>query len=217
MLFIPIYAYFIFLSFLVSLSIYFKKSPNFSYLKFFPLFLLLTLFAEVYGSYLSYSNQRNIEFYNFFTVLEFCFYLIILRLIIKNKNIRKIIVITTILYVIAAIVNISFYQGKNSFHTITYSIGCLIVVSFCIYFFLELFRLPKSIKLSRNPAFWICSGLLFFYCCGFPLYAFINFWSHLEWIIKRFDDIVTILNTFLYTLFTIAFLCNRTRKYTLSL
>lgn len=186
------------------------------FLKLFPPFLSLTLAAEIYGPYLSAHNKSNIALYNFFTVFEFCFYMILISLIVNNSGVKKIIQASSGFYGLAAVLNILFFQGMRGFHTITYSLGCLIIVSFCVYYFFELFRLPQSIKLSRNPAFWICSGLLFFYCCGFPLYAFMNFWSNYKWVIKSFDSIVTILNIFLYSLFTIAFLCSRTRKYTLS-
>jgi hypothetical protein len=104
----------------------------------------------------------------------------------------------------------------EKFHTVTYSLGCLAVVSACFYYFFELFRLPKSVKLIRNPAFWICSGLLFFYCCGFPLYAFISLWNRVRWVINSFGSIITILNIFLYSLFTIALLCSKTPKYSSS-
>ena len=130
---------------------------------------------------------------------------------------KKIIRITILFYAITATTNIVFIQKMKTFHTVTYSLGCLLIVVFCIYYFLELFRLPKSVKLKNNPAFWICTGLLFFYCCGFPLYGLMNYWIGIsKLILQNFSNIVTILNIFLYTLFAIAFLCIKTRKYTLS-
>lgn len=121
------------------------------------------------------------------------------------------------LYLVVAIVNILFIQKIKTFHTTTYAFGCLLVVSFSIYYFLELFRIPRSGKLQYNPAFWICTGLLFFYCCGFPLYGLVNLWkSSWKLMVNNFTLITEILNIFLYSLFTIAFICARTRKYTLS-
>lgn len=216
MKFVPTYAYVIFFSLLISLLYCLRPPKNYTYLKLFPPFLFLTLIAEIYGPYLSAQNISNVPLYNFFTVFEFCFYMILISLIVNSNKVRKIIRASSVFYLIISFSNILFFQGMKGFHTITYSLGCLIIVSYCVYYFFELFRLPKSIKLSKNPAFWICSGLLFFYCCGFPLYAFMNFWSNYKWVIKSFDSIVTILNIFLYSLFTIAFLCSRTLKYTLS-
>jgi hypothetical protein len=124
--------------------------------------------------------------------------------------------IVIFLYTVAAICNIVFIQKMKTFHTVGYSVGCLLVVIFCINYFFELFQLPKSVNLVNNPAFWICSGLLFFYCCGFPLYGFIKLWTNVPLVVKNFNAIISLLNIFLYSLFTIAFLCIRTPKYTSS-
>lgn len=215
---LPLYVYFITISFLASLSVYFNSKHVPFYLKLFPPFLLATLAVESIGAYLPSINKPNVWLYNFFTVFEFCFYLFVISLISNNKRIKKIIRAILILYPIIAIVNIIFIQKMGVFHTVTYAIGCLLIVAACVYYFYELFKFPKSVKLNSNPAFWICSGLLFFYCCGFPLYGLLNFLSGIsELIIKNFFAIVIILNTFLYSLFTIAFLCRlKTRKYTSS-
>lgn len=211
MSFLPVYFYFIVLSFMVSLVVY--SSPRHPYLKIFPPFLFATAVAEFAGNYLGSIREPNTFIYNFFSVIEFVFYMALISLIIKNGKMKKIIRWGALLYAIVSIGNILFFQGMEQFHTVTYSLGCLVIVIICIYYFLELFRSPRSVKLSADPAFWICSGLLFFYCCGFPLYAFMNFWAGFKWMRKSFTDIVNILNIFLYSLFVISFLCSRTRKY----
>ena len=218
MSFLPIYIYFIAISFIASLSVYFTSKSTPVYLKLFPPFLLATLIAESLGSYLSSIRKSNVWLYNFFSVLEFCFYLLVISLIINNRRIKKITRITLILYAVITVVNIIFIQKIKAFHTVTYAFGCLLIVIFCIYYFFELFKNPKSVKLKNNPAFWICSALLFFYCCGFPLFGLSNFLNGISnLIIKNFYAIIIILNIFLYSLFTIAFLCRlKTRKYTSS-
>lgn len=217
MSFLPIYIYFIATSLLASIVMFTMYKKRYRYLIIFPPFLLATLIAEYLGSYLWSVGKNNQNLYNFFTAFEFCFYLYFIYGVIENKRLKKSIIIFIFLYAIIASVNIIFIQGVAGFHTVTYSLGCLLVVSYCIYYFLELFRLSKSVKLINEPAFWICSALLFFYCCGFPLYGLINYLSQISTIVvTNFDLIVTILNIFLYSLFTIAFLCIKTRKYTSS-
>lgn len=213
---LPPYIYVLAMSFAVSLSLFYKPRTTELYLRLFPPFLLATLVVELLGSYLRAEGKFNTGLYNFFTTFEFCFYLFIVSLIIHNVHMKLIIRIIIPVFAITAIINILFIQKIGTFHTVTYSLGCLLIVGVCIYYLLELFRLPKSVSLKNNPAFWICSGLLFFYCCSFPLYGLINFWSRIVLIVKNFVNIVTILNIFLYSLFTIGFLCIRTRKYTSS-
>jgi hypothetical protein len=218
MSFLPVYIYFMVISFFASLSVYFTLKNDYFYLKLFPPFLLATVLVESVGNYLGSTGKSNTSIYNFFTVFEFCFYLWVISLIVNSKQVLKIARVTAILYLLVAVINIIFIQKMKFFHSVTYAFGCLLIVAFCIYYFFELFKLPKSVKLKNNPAFWICSGLLFFYCCGFPLFGLTNFLSGIsKLIINNFHSIIIILNIFLYSLFTIAFLCRiKIRKYILS-
>lgn len=211
----PLYIYFIAISFLFSLTVYLNRQQTPLYLLLFPPFLITTLTVEIIGASLSDRQQSNVWLYNFFTVFEFCFYLLLVSFIINNYKMKLILRYTSLVYAVAASANIIFVQRIGAFHTVTYSIGCLLIVAACVYYFFELFKRPKAIKLKNTPAFWICSGLLFFYCCGFPLFGMFNFLSGISnLIIKNFYAIIIILNIFLYSLFTIAFLCRlKTRKY----
>ena len=217
MSFLPLYVYFIFISFVASLTVYAKAKTSYLYLKLFPPFLLATIVIEYAATYLAVKNKSNLALYNFFTVFEFCFYMYIISLIITSKRIKKTIMVAVVLYTLISVINIIFIQEMQKFHTVTYAFGCLLIVASCVYYFFELFKLPKATKLKNNPAFWICSGILFFYCCSFPLFGLSNFLSDIsKLIIKNIYKIITILNIFLYTLFTIAFLCRlKIRKYTL--
>jgi hypothetical protein len=216
MAFLHLYFYFIVISFLLSLRVYFIPGMANSYLRLFPPFLLVTLIAEFLASYMSSINKNNMSVYNVFTGFEFCFYLWIIRLVIHSNRMKKIIFIILPLYGLTALINIIFIQKMKIFHSVTYSLGCLIIVLFCMYYFFELFRLPHSVNLKNDPAFWICSGLLFFYCCSFPLFGLINYWNHIsKLLVNNFGSFVIILNIFLYSLFSIAFICTKTRKYTL--
>jgi hypothetical protein len=203
---IPLYLVFVFISLLASLTIYFQKL-KLNYLKVFPVFLFITILVELTGQLLKMLGLRNVLLYNFFTVFEFEVYLIILYMIIRSSNAKKIILAFIWIYPILSVLNILYFQA-GTFHTFTYSIGCLLIVGFCIYFFLELFKYPRFINLIKEPAFWICSGLLFFYCCSFPLLGLINYlYSASSVILENLTSILAILNVLLYSLFTIAFLC----------
>ena len=142
--FLPVYIYFVTASFIASLSVFFIHKNKFPFLKYFTPFLFLTLMAETYGSYLSFIHKTNVWLYNFFSIFEFGFYFFIISLFIRNARMQKIIRISIVIYITSAVINILFIQGMKTFHTITYSLGCLLIVTFCIYYFLELFQLPKS-------------------------------------------------------------------------
>jgi len=118
------------------------------------------------------------------------------------------------IYLLLVILNFLFIQKIAAFKSITYATGCLLIIAICIYYFYELFQLTHSVNLVRQPAFWICSGLLFYYSCSFPIFGLTNFVRSAPLIIfKNIGVIIFLLNVFLYSSFTIAFLCRlRTRK-----
>ena len=212
---LPFYIYFMALSFLASIFFILRPNEKYSYLKYFVPFLFATIAVEAVGIYLASLNKLNIWLYNFFTTIEFCFYFWVISRIVQRAIAKKILRWLIVVYAIVAFVNIVFFQKINVFHTVTYSLGCLLTVSACVYYFLEIFRMPMYVKLKNNPSFWICSGLLFYYSCTFPLFGLMNYWIGVsKLLLENFSNIVMILNIFLYSLFTIAFLCGRTRKYT---
>ncbi len=207
--------YIIFFSALAAFYSLYRKKTREIYLKIFPLFLLISFLVElaVYvmieiGKSNGKSYAPTYLLYNPFTTLEFVFYFFIIREIIKKKAAKNILLGLMVAYPIMVIINMLFFQGMHKFHSFTYSIGCLLIVGCCIYYFYELFLMPHSVNLLRQPPFWICTALLFFYAFTYPIYGLSSlmsgFSNHLIIIIGRILDS---LNFLLYSFFSIAFLC----------
>jgi hypothetical protein len=195
--------------FLASITLFFQASIP-QYMKTFPFFMLITLIVEITGwLFMEYKiDKSNITLlYNVFTAFEFEYYLLIIRFTVFNKKAKRIVSWLVAVYPFLVLIDMLFVQ-PDAFHTITYSLGCLLVVAACIYYFFEIFQSTLSVNLLKEPAFWICSGLLFFYCCTFPL---IGLWNQLKGlpaiILNNLNAILQILNVLLYSLFSIAFLC----------
>lgn len=205
--------YSIAISILASLFVNYKKNTN-SYIKVFPFFLIISLLVEIIGEVRNNKGFNNLMIYNIFNVFEFTFYIWIIKEIVASNKAKNFIFYILLIYPVVDLANIFFIQGTANFHTITYALGCLIIVLLCIYYFFELFQSPSSVNLLQQPAFWICSGLLFFYCCSFPIFGLSNLLMRLPRVFMRnIRTIIILLNIFLYSMFTLAFLCRfRTLK-----
>jgi len=210
------YYFIIFIGIVLSSFLALKKDDS-PYLKYFSPFLTLTLFIELLCLYLAKHSIHTISIINYFNIIETCFYLWVQKNIIKSKEIKKIVTIVLIGFPILCIINLLFWQGINNYNSITYSLGCLLIIFLSIYYFFELFKLQHAVRLIVDSGFWICTGLLFYYCVSFPVFVSVN-------LIKNFSiqlgELVTfvlmIMNVILYSLFCIAFLCRiRIRKYSL--
>ncbi|MFI5152090.1 MAG: hypothetical protein ACHQET_02070, partial [Chitinophagales bacterium] len=125
-----------------------------------------------------------------------------------NKKIKKFALILMICYPLISIWNIVYIQGIGKFNTMSFSVGSLLVVGISILYFIEMFQRPKAINPLMEPGFWICTALVLFYTCLFPYFGFVNYMIQLPQVmVTYFTTILTILNVFMYTLFSIAFLC----------
>ena len=211
-----VYIIFLVISFLAGTTVYFQRDVKL-YLRLFPLFLLLTIIVELIAAYyVRIYKSYPTTLYSLFTSFEFLFYAYALMEIINNRRMKKIFFYVAGLYLTLVILNFLFVQKTSSFTSVTYVLGSVLIVAGSIYYFYEQFQLPESVNLARQPAFWICSGLLFYYCCGFPVYGPWNFLKSVPYFIqKNLYVFVVLLNVFLYSSFTIAFLCRlRIRKST---
>jgi|SRR5450432_2300660 len=200
--------------FIISFSVFLKK-PVPVYLKFYPLYLFCQLIEGLYGEYTSDHGIYNTGFVNIYTILDVCFTLFILRAIIVSLKVKKIILFLMFFFSLFSLINIFLFQKKIGFNPINYTIGSLLIVSFCIYYFVELFQIAESQSLARLPSFWIASAILFTTVLVFPMYAMISFMEEIHlskssaalllW--RNMDSISNIIMILTYILLSIGFIC----------
>lgn len=204
-----IYFVILVISFLISSTIFFDKGAPL-YLKLFPAFLGITLTIETisHAMYTMHIDSRPV--YNFFTVFEFVFYFWVLQHIINHGKIKRVISISIRVYPLIALTNILFFQGIHRFHTYTLILGALLIVTFCVAYFYNLIKFPVSERPVRNPSFYICCGLLFFYSATLPIMAAINLHLYTQaFKTNILHSLLLIINHVFYSLFAIAFLIRR--------
>ncbi|HTE32435.1 MAG TPA: hypothetical protein VK666_18770 [Chryseolinea sp.] len=203
-----------FITFLASLTLFLRPAPDEPWLKVFSAFLFINFLLDSTLDFMAMHNFNNVLFGNLVDMFVFSFYLYLVRRIVQGRKAKYVFRYFQIFYICASVINLFLVQKTVAFNTMTYCFGCLLIVSSCIYYFWELFQLRSSVNLLRQPSFWICSGLLFFYACSFPMQGLLNFINAMpKLIIQNLLIIFILLNSFLYLSFTIAFLCRlKTRK-----
>ena len=198
--------------FLVSLTVFAQK-PAPLYLKLFPLYLVLSLIEGLVTGYLQSHGRYNTGVANSWGIIEFCFYFFVLRSLIVNVKIKRFILFVIFLFPVFALINL-YFQKQVGFNPVNFTIGSLITVSFCIYYFFELFQRAESQSLTRLPAFWITTAILFNVVLTFPFFSFISFMTKMpELVYKNIVAIFYVINILTSTLYSIGFLCRiRIRK-----
>ena len=208
------------LSLLASIFFYIRKR-NKVVLYFIP-FLFLTVSVEFWGRLGHFEeNFTKMAMYNIFTSVEFIFYSFLFYLHLKKTALKRSVLIFIPLYLVAVSYNLLFIQGLNkTFHSYTFLLGSFFIVVFCCCFFYESV-LPDKIddQLSKQPFFWIASGLLIFYLGSVIINALFEYLvsNDLQQEGKKiYNTITRSLNVILYSAFCIAFYLCPTHKKTYS-
>ncbi len=201
-----------------------KQHKGFIY--FIP-FLLTTVAVELTAKFILTAKHEDIivevdrsvryMLFNVFTTAEFVFYSWIFLLYLSSKTLRKVIIILIPVYILLVTFNVGFIQGVNKFHTYTFLVGAFLMVVYSCFFLYESI-LPESLnfKLSMQPFFWICIGLLIFYLGSViinALFEYLTSTALMKQGTKIYSFINNGLNLILYGSFSIAFiLCRNNRK-----
>ncbi len=202
------YLWVLLLSVITGLGQFFFQKKK-TYLNTLSFFILYIFIIEKIGDYLSNNYKPNAWLFNYSSVIEISYYLWLIGKMFNNKKIYKTILVTISINATLSLLNIIFIQGKTGFHSITYGIGSLLLISACGYYFYQLLQFPKEVSLVKQMEFWICTAILFSFGCGFPIFCMNNFYAHKisESIWPIISALNEIINMVFYSLFIVAFLC----------
>lgn len=149
--------------------------------------------------------------------VELLVYFYFFRKILKVNKIKKILTCLTVLYSLIVIIYIT---TKFGFITTRYDYNALIIGATefvfllipCVYYFLQLFKLNSSVRLTERPSFWIVTGIFFFSLISIPYYLLSRYFKNTQYELKNLFDAVLIYIPFTANfLFLIkAFLCKKT-------
>ncbi len=202
-------------SFLVCLLLY--KSLKNTELKYFLPFLFITLTVELTGLWMIQHGIKNYLLFNIFTTFEFIFYTFLFYKHFRKNTFKVFSLVFMPLYIISVTINIVYYQGIDKFHTYTFLIGSFFIVVFCCLFFYESV-LSEYLEntLTKQPFFWVCTGLLLFYLGSVIINALFEYLRTFDMQIegkKIYGTINQSLNVILYSAFIFSFiLCRNNSK-----
>lgn len=185
--------------------------------RYFSFFLLFVLLSEIFGvawskklyQYTSFSRS-NQWFYNIFHFLSYLFLLYFFSTILNRVVIRKMLRILVATYVVFALGNLIWGQGWIRLNTYTELLAGLIMVFLSISYYYQLLYAEEIISLQKEPAFWICTGILIYHLGTTMGLFIINVMNVIA--IERARSILFIIQAsaiLMYINFSIAFLCRK--------
>lgn len=208
-----IYIFIIFLSFLSGLKYFRPDSPK--YLKTLCLLLGLTLLVELFGFWgvRLFHLKTNQWLYNGFSLVEFCTYAYIFRLVVYIKRYKKFNSYFLIIFPFAWIFNFLFVSSISILSSYLEIAGSIFLVVSSLALYRQLITHQNLNPLKKTPEFWFATGILIFYTCQIPYIGLLNY------LVKNFPNvamamnyILFVLNIVLYSMFALSFLCHPTNK-----
>jgi len=184
-------------------------SPNLERrLNYLVMFLFFTLFVEILATYCVLHKISNYTLYDWFTVIEYVFFALFYRSLIRNRIVSAIILLTIVTYVAGSMVYIFMYYS-DTFSSLLNIVESILIVSLVLVYFYELFTADFFVNLPREPYFWISVGVLFYYAGSFFQVGTYNYSvNHTE--LKQFEMAIhSFSNILMYLLFTQGLLCRR--------
>lgn len=213
---------------------YLKKGVlKFKSTKYLVLFLWLTVFVEVVGSYapIAYFSdykvfsvvlgtpfENNFWWYNIYTVLSYAFYVIYFISFLKNRYWKVIFQILVVVFLLSSLLIFlfsgTFFQGYSPYLTIA---GTLLLFFSVVFFYFELLRSDLLLQLKGFLPFYISVGVLVFNLCVTPIELFIQYFNlegGNESFVTLRSNVLLYANVFMYSTFIIGFIvCSKTKKY----
>ena len=132
--------------------------------------LLLSINTITHDFYLHYNNSIHFSIQNLLFFIDLVFWtLFFLKLLDDQIYINKIIIIFGITLFITILTFIVNDLGNPNLHSS--SIFNICKTLFCILFYHRLFKNIPYKAITKEPSFWIVTGLLFYSCISIPFYT----------------------------------------------
>lgn len=143
-----------------------------------------------------------------FTLVEFCLFAIIIRMILKRVNLKRIITFSIPIFFIFALV--AFYLSLSNsidsytIDSISITVEYLILITFCLFYFFEEMSYPNTAFIYSSYKFWVIVGILIYSTGTFFFFMYSSSLDREEW--NNWSVINYVFTTVKNLLFTIAVL-----------
>ena len=170
--------------------------------------VLIAAIVEIVGTYhLRFLFITASLIYRIYQPIEYVLLAGYFFTIITSPAKRKLIILSIPVVVLVNLLNL-FANQYQSLGLYAFLLAALLFVIWSIFYFFQLFKSNDGENPAHIPAFWICTGILFFYAGTFFQMGFTNMiYKHNPDLAKKLYVINHLLNCVLYGMITYGFIC----------
>lgn len=105
-----------------------------------------------------------------FILIEFLIFVFLLRSSIQAIRVKNLLFLISIIFPLSSILIWTSTNSLSEALSTISTIESIILIPICLYYFAELLKTPPVLVLSKEPSFWIVTGILFLLICITPFY-----------------------------------------------
>ena len=151
----------------------FQRNNKSKELRVISFYLVYAALNDIVAFYLfQIANLRPFFIYDIFAVVEFSFFSWFFYLVIKNANIKRLVLPTVILFCIFSLSLYIFLPESNSFSSIIAGFESVLIISMCIYYFFDQLKESNTLLIYASINFWIIISFLIYLSGTFFLYIY---------------------------------------------
>ena len=190
--------------------------------KTFSVLLLCILFVEIMAllwKTVFYKIQNwpwsdsNLWLYNSFLIPQYLLYIAVYYQVISGAKMKRVILITGIVFTLLAIINLIFFQSIYAINSYTLIMASGIIIFLTVTYFEQLRKEKEIIRLTAHPMVWISLGAFLFHAANLPYMIGLSYLTrnNISLAIALFYVYMT-LNCIMYTFYSFAFLCKHPHR-----
>ena len=197
----------LFISFISSL-VNRKNLPQ--HLRLFPLLLFVTFAVESTAYYYLVLKDQSLQpiYHLFLPFLYSGISYVYLKSIEAPIVLKKVIFFSIPTFIALHIYLSLFVQKISTPNSYAFMLAAVLIVVWSLTYFYNLLQSKTVLKLSATPLFWISTGNVLFYSGAFFVMGSLSFLlANNKELASKLFVLIYVLNYFLYSLYTIGFLC----------
>lgn len=174
--------------------------------------ILMAIFAKVF--------RNNMPVVHFYTLLEFCLLISIFHFSNKAFGSKKLYILILGGIIGVFIGNVLLYQGIWEGNSFMRSIEGVAMIVASLYYFFDLLKRLDTPNPGQTFSFWISIAMLVYFGGNLLLFIYFNKIqdigaqsTHAKELMLQIGLIGYILNIFLYSLYSIALLCKKSKPF----
>jgi len=147
------------------------KTSSFKIILFYLVFSGITNVAE---RLLGMRHINNLPLLHVYTIIEFLFIMRFFQLALNHPATVRLAGWLMVIFPIFGIINFVFIQDIHRFNSYPRPVAALIIIAFCLFYFLKYSETENQKSWVYYPLTWIVSGLLVYFGSSLFYFAFLN-------------------------------------------